>query len=69
MLSGPGGQSLESMDACDVEMTLERQMEGAIDDSRDVKERCKHDMLPGSCGFCHVPSAAMKIPARLLPEQ
>jgi hypothetical protein len=60
MLSGPGCQSLESMDARDGE----RHMDGPVDDSWDVKERCKHDMLPGSCDFCQVPSAAMRITSR-----
>jgi hypothetical protein len=22
-----------------------------------MKERCKHDLLPGQCGFCHAPSS------------
>jgi hypothetical protein len=63
-LSGSGCQSLESMDARDGEMPLGRHMDGPIDGSWDVKERCKHDMLPGSCGFCQVPPTVMRITAR-----
>jgi hypothetical protein len=55
MLSGSGCQSLDSMDARDGEMTLERHVDGPIDDSLNVKERCKHDMLPGSCAFLPCP--------------
>ena len=23
----------------------------------DMEERCKHDLLPGQCGFCQIPSS------------